>query len=54
MDILTASATVPIIIVPTAPPSGVIISREDASFVADPKPLTEIANIVGNMIASNA
>ena len=53
-DMLTASATVPIIIVPIAPPKGVIISREDDSFVAFPNPRTERAKIVGNMIASKA
>lgn len=53
-DIETASATRAMRVVPTAPPSGVIISSEDAIFVESPSPFTEIAKIVGNMIASKA
>lgn len=53
-DIVAASATMPISNVPTAPPKGVIISREEAIFVESPSPLTDIAKIVGNMIASKA
>ena len=48
------AATHPIRNVPTAPPRGVIIRNEDAIFVDDPQPLMVMANIVGNIIASNA
>jgi hypothetical protein len=39
---------------PTAPPRGDIIRKEEANFVAGPRPLTQMAKIVGNMMASKA
>lgn len=53
-EMLEASATMPIRSVPTAPPNGVIISSDDAILVFSPRPLTDMAKIVGNIIASNA
>ena len=39
---------------PTAPPTGVIIRKDEALLVWLPNPLNDKAKIVGNMIASKA
>lgn len=54
VDMFVMPATHPIRNVPTAPPSGVIMRKEEAILVADAHPLIVIANIVGNMMASKA
>lgn len=54
VDMDVASATIPINEVPTAPPMGVIIRKEEAIFTFFPASLMVIAKIVGNIIASNA
>lgn len=53
-EMLMLSAIRPMSNVPTAPPMGVIIRKEEAIFTFPFTPEMVMANMVGNIIASKA